>query len=417
MGAIDVQALLRFALFACLLLPWINSRATGPSSSVEPWLISAFCSALAYGLSRARMPSHGVNIALALLAAWTIARTGITPETIAVAGSCLMIAMTCALGAAGARDDALLRLIAYSWLAAALVSTAIALLQYFGINDALSPLISTTTAGEAFANLRQRNQFASLTVIGMATLFWLAPRHLPWRFAVAAIVFLAMGNAATTSRTGLAEMIVLAVLAFAWPGASRERRLLWAGGLAAYVVAAIALPALLELTSGATGHRLWERVASVDSCSSRRVLWSNVLHLIAQRPWIGWGWGELDYAHYFNLYEGARFCDILDNAHNLPLHLAVELGAPASLLFCAVVVVAVWRAKPWAESDPARQTAWTVLAVLALHSLLEYPLWYGPFEIAAGLALGLLVGGREASSSDAQSLPSLPSATSTWSMW
>ncbi|MBC7604857.1 MAG: O-antigen ligase C-terminal domain-containing protein [Ramlibacter sp.] len=408
----NASTLLRFSLFICLLLPWINSRATGPSSSVEPWLISALCTALAYGLWRPRMASHAVSASLALLAAWTIARTGIAPETLAVAGACLMIALTCALGAAGARDEALLRVIAFAWLAAALLSTVFALLQYFGAADAFAPLISTTTAGEAFANLRQRNQFASLTVIGMATLFWLAPRHLPWRFAFAAIVFLAFGNAATTSRTGLVEMCVLAVLAFAWPGASRERRVLWAGGLAAYVIAAVALPSLLDLVTGTSGNRLWERVASVDSCSSRRVLWSNVLHLIAQRPWIGWGWGELDYAHYYNIYDGARFCDILDNAHNLPLHLAVELGTPASLLFCAGTLFAAWRARPWAESDPARQMAWTVLAVLALHSMVEYPLWYGPFEMAAGLALGLLVARREEPLEEEDAVPAVPVATS-----
>jgi hypothetical protein len=34
--------------------------------------------------------------------------------------------------------------------------------------------------------------------------------------------------------------------------------------------------------------------------------------------------------------------------------------------------------------------AWTMVAVIALHSLLEYPLWYGPFQIAFGLAAGIL---------------------------
>jgi hypothetical protein len=185
-------------------------------------------------------------------------------------------------------------------------------------------------------------------------------------------------------------MIVLGLLAGAWPGPRRERAGLWLGGLLAYALAAVLLPAALEGITGAPGNRLWERVASVDACSSRTVLWANVLHLIAQRPWAGWGWGNLDYAHYMNLYDGARFCDILDNAHNLPLHLAVELGVPAALLACGGVVWAVARGKPWAEADPARQMAWAVLAVIAIHSMLEYPLWYGPFQIALGLCLGLL---------------------------
>jgi hypothetical protein len=34
--------------------------------------------------------------------------------------------------------------------------------------------------------------------------------------------------------------------------------------------------------------------------------------------------------------------------------------------------------------------AWGVLALIGLHSMLEYPLWYGPFQMAVGLCLWLL---------------------------
>jgi hypothetical protein len=49
-----------------------------------------------------------------------------------------------------------------------------------------------------------------------------------------------------------------------------------------------------------------------------------------------------------------------------------------------------WRARPWQEADPTRQLAWGVLAVIMLHSMLEYPLWYGPFQLSLALCLGLL---------------------------
>jgi hypothetical protein len=130
--------------------------------------------------------------------------------------------------------------------------------------------------------------------------------------------------------------------------------------------------------------------AGDEICTSRLTLWSNVLQLISEKPWLGWGWGELDYAHYMTFYPANRFCDILDNAHNLPLHLAVELGIPVAALVCVVLAWAFLRAKPWRESDPSRQMAWGVLAVILVHSMLEYPLWYGPFQMAVGLCLLLL---------------------------
>lgn len=64
---------------------------------------------------------------------------------------------------------------------------------------------------------------------------------------------------------------------------------------------------------------------------------------------------------------------------------------PVALLICAAGLLLVWRGQPWREEDGIRQMAWGILAVILLHSLLEYPLWYGPFQVAAGLCLWLLL--------------------------
>ena len=282
--------------------------------------------------------------------------------------------------------------IATGWLVAALISSVIALCQYFDLAHHFAPLMNVAPAGEAFANLRQRNQFASLSVIGMASLLWWTSRGLASGYALSAMALLAVANSASASRTGLLQMLMLTVFVVVWPGLDRGKRVgLCVVGAVAYLVASLLLPQLLEAFTGVTAPNVWGRLANGQDCNSRVVLWSNVLHLIAQKPWLGWGWGELDYAHYMTLYDGMRFCDILDNAHNLPLHLAVELGVPAA---AAVVGGFLWwgvRAQPWHEPDPLRQLAWSVLAVILLHNMLEYPLWYGPFQLALVLSLGLLL--------------------------
>jgi hypothetical protein len=375
---------------ACLALPWLNPFAQGPSSSVDPWLASAVLMCVAFAVGRAVLPGATLLLSLFGLAGWAMVRTGIWAETVALAGACVLIAMAAGFAGAAGADTQRVRVIAAAWLAAAALSTLIALTQYFGVSEVFSPWFNIAAAGDAFANLRQRNQFASLTMIGMASVFWL--RSAGWgRWPVLlAVCGLSIGNAATTSRTGLAELLLFGVVTASWPGERRERALLWGTGLFAYIIASLALPALLDFATGVAGNRLWDRVVGSDGCSSRRVLWSNVLHLIAQKPWLGWGWGELDFAHYSTLYAQPRFCDILDNAHNLPLHLAVELGVPAALLLCIGVLIALVRARPLQEANPTRQMAWAVVLVLAVHSLLEYPLWYGPFQIAFGLCVGLL---------------------------
>jgi hypothetical protein len=291
-------------------------------------------------------------------------------------------------------------------LGAALVSALLGLLQFFGLTAGLDPWVNSTSVGEAFANLRQRNQFATLTSIGLMALLWQAAQWRPdstgaepnsatlrvqWPLWLPGAALLAMGNAVSGSRTGLLQWcLVLALLAM-WRKELHWRTLtVGVVSVAFYFVAIRAMPWLLEETTGVRAAGLLGRFNEETGCSSRRVLWANVLHLIAQKPWLGWGWGELDYAHFVTLYPGERFCDILDNAHNLPLHLAVELGVPFSTVICTAGLWLVWRAKPWRETDPTRQMSWAVLAVIGLHSLLEYPLWYAPFQMAAGLCLWLL---------------------------
>ena len=372
------------AAFLFITLPWLNPFSPGPTAQVAPLLFAWVCAA-------------GVLLALAF-------------DT--QRGENLRMVKAVALG----------------WVAAAAVSAFVGLLQYMGASAAFGPWVNATEPGQAFGNLRQRNQFATLLNIGLLAVLWLAAQRvawlpangspgeplwppgnqgartderrllwsLPWAFPLllnmAALV--SAGNAASSSRTGLLQLALISVLTWWWQRGRTDRArqqvlALLGVALAAYAAATVALPLLAGLNP--LGSGAWARLRAGDvACSSRLTLWGNVLDLIAQKPWGGWGWGELDYAHFITLYAGPRFCDILDNAHNLPLHLAVELGLPAALLLCAGALWLVWRGQPWRERHPARQLAWGVLAVIGLHSLLEYPLWYGPFQMAAALSVWLL---------------------------
>ncbi|WP_353235562.1 Wzy polymerase domain-containing protein [Diaphorobacter ruginosibacter] len=294
-------------------------------------------------------------------------------------------------------------------LAGALASV-VGLIQFFLGDVGMSPWIYPSALGQAIGNLRQRNQQATLILMSaLALLLWLpallAPqeherRHryeglrsaavvlLPWVLAL-----LAMGSGATASRTGAVEWVALVLLLWLWRASVGKLALaMGVAGLLAYLLAAWALPELLLRWTGVQMDGLFMRVADTSHrCTSRLTLWSNMLYLIELKPWLGWGWGELDYAHYSTIFPGERFCLLLDNAHNLPLHLAVELGVPVAIGFCALVAWATWRGKPWRETEPARQLAWGVLAFIGMHSMLEFPLWYGPFQLAVVLAVTILL--------------------------
>jgi hypothetical protein len=106
------------------------------------------------------------------------------------------------------------RVLAASWLLAALLSTGLALLQYTGNAPQWAPWVSQSAAGNVYANLRQRNHFASLISLGLVALIWLAARtgrpEAPpsWAWVLAA-AWLGLGNGLSSSRTGLLELVLL----------------------------------------------------------------------------------------------------------------------------------------------------------------------------------------------------------------
>ena len=120
------------ALFFLAALPWLNPFASGPSPAVVPLLFSWVC-------------------VIGWYSAYSLTRPRFAAESIA--GS-----------------------IAMAWLVAGILSAAMGLAQYLGVAAKLMPWVSQAELGQAFANLRQRNQFATLTNIALAGLLWLAVR-------------------------------------------------------------------------------------------------------------------------------------------------------------------------------------------------------------------------------------------------
>ena len=348
---------------ALIVLPWVNPFAQRPSSMVQPMLVSGACAALLL-----------VLVALSRMSRQTLWRAA-----------------------------------CWAWVLAAAVNAGFALLQYFDLAAPLDPWVNLPPTGQVFGNVRQRNLFATLCVMGLAALAWgvtgwravpnqgaseVRPLWLSRVGAAAAAMLLGAGLALSCSRTGLLELVLLWLMLGVWrrlQAPSEAPAATWqvlAWGTATYVLAAWLLP-LLTGQEGSSFSRWGDSTGS-----GRRVIWANVWQLVLQKPWLGWGWGELGYAHFITLFEGPRFGEILDNAHNLPLHLAVTLGLPLAALVMALLAAAVYRAQPWRAPDAAQQLAWVVLAVISLHSLLEYPLWHGTFQTAAVLCVWYLYGCR-----------------------
>jgi O-antigen ligase len=412
----SVQAWQLFATWVCVAALLLAIPPGAPARVVWAWL--------AAGMAAIVVSSSFFSFSHAAAAASWL------PAVVVLAA---MAAAAC-VGAGMARGGpSVSAALAVGILVAGLVSAVLGLLQYYGLAEPLVPWTTTPALGQAYGNLRQRNQFATLISMALVAALWIhatQPSVRMRRWLMAAALLLLVAAAASTSRTGLVQLLSIVGVAalIAW----RERRgvaesaagsvrfslpplSLLLAMIPVYFAIAWLLP---QLAAGEVEGMMRRLQEGAPGDHTRVILWRNVLTLIGQHPLAGWGWGELSFAHYSTLYEGPRFPEILDNAHNLPLHLAAELGIPVSVLICGGFAWLVLAARPWQERDPARLMAWGLLGAIVLHSLLEYPLWYGPFQLAFGLCLGMLWPGRRNASSPSPSdvkgkwaeMPVLPSA-------
>jgi O-antigen ligase len=254
--------------------------------------------------------------------------------------------------------------------------------------------------GRAVGNLRQPNHLSSL-------LLWSAVAVVPLlqagrlRRAVATGLFALMilGLVLSGSRTGMVGVLVLTLWGLLDRRLGREARAmlmsspLWFG---LFWVLMGLWARETQSTFGAAAH-----VLGAELSSSRFAIWTNTLSLIAQHPWAGVGFGEFNFAWSLTPFPN-RPVAFFDHTHNLPLQLAVELGLPLATLVLGLLGWALWQA--WRRSSAAEgasgvalRSAFVMVLMMALHSQLEYPLWYSYFLLPTAWAWGFCLGAGPAS--------------------
>lgn len=397
----DVAALVGAGAWMALVAD--RSAARGRTSVAEPGLRALFA-------------------LLALLAAAALAGAlwGGSPPRLVVRQAAVLVAAALAL-AAGARlmqvgasgrlaHLPLIRVLLWAILCAGLLNAALAVAQYVVPGWGW---VSLNDNGRAVGHLRQPNHLATQLLWGLVALAALRElTRLHGAVCLAAGALLIVALAMSGSRTGALACLLPAVWGLA------DRRL--AGGtrvalavtplalaLCWWGVAAFPPELAVPPTSALPGQRLGLQ-------TSRWGLWQQSLRLIEQNPWLGVGWGQFGFA--WTLTPMAPIArspnETFTHAHNLLLQWAVELGLPLAVVATALLAVAMGRAfvlAGRAEGPEAavRSAAVAMLAVLLLHSLLEYPLWHAHFLLPAAVLAGLALG-RGATSAAASRRRRLP---------
>ena len=145
--------------------------------------------------------------------------------------------------------------------------------------------------------------------------------------------------------------------------------------------------------AGSGGHAvdsLQPPVTNENSGGSIRLqIWREAWLIFTQFPLLGAGFGQFSWQH-FQLGPVLRNTSVtnLEHGHNLVLQVAAEMGLTGLLILLGTLALWFWQARA-APRTIFHWWGYSLLAVLAIHSMLEYPLWYTYFLGLAALALGI----------------------------
>ncbi|WP_084267096.1 PglL family O-oligosaccharyltransferase [Azohydromonas lata] len=337
-------------------------------------------------------------LALALLAAGVLwsAAVALPASLAASALGLLLAALLLAWSAAALEPQArrqALQAFCLGWVVVGVLSSLIALVQVFAPAWADGVLVARSGfPGRAVGNLRQPNHLSSLLLWSVVALVPLREAgRLATRAALPLGALFVVAIELSGSRTGSVGVLLLALWGVVDKRLSRDSRLLLVGAPLLYAGWALVLKLLQTDALGAA-----TRLGESDPSSSRFGIWSNTLTLIAQQPWSGVGFGQFNFAWTLTPFPG-RPVAFFDHTHNLALQFAVELGVPLALLVLALMSLALWQA--WRRSlcvagaeGAALRAGFVMVLLMALHSQLEYPLWYAYFLLPTAWMWGACLG-------------------------
>ncbi len=269
------------------------------------------------------------------------------------------------------------------------------ILQYYRLHTFLDTLVAVKVSGAVYGNVAQPNHYANYIMLGLISLGLLRLRlrlHM-WLVALLAAPLLFV-LVLSGSRSSWLYLLFMIAMSFLWrrrdnmylPLLRYSLLLLLGFGLMHLVVM---IPWLAGPPDAVTAV---ERLTSQAGGRSIRLhLWHEAWLIFTQNPWLGAGFGQFGWQH-FMLGPSLRntiIQGIYNNAHNMVMQIAAEMGVAG--LFILFGTLALWLRQAYSASRSFYHWwGYGLLAVLGIHSLVEYPLWYAYFIGVAALTLGML---------------------------
>ncbi len=290
--------------------------------------------------------------------------------------------------------------LAFALLVAGMLNAVFGLLQRFLDVTALPAAISAMQGSTIFGNVNQANLFANLLSLAFASLIYLVGRgRLSTFFSGAACFLMLFGISLSGSRSAWVYLAWFLILSVIWLRSSRESQVKC---LVPWSVGAILISGCVEIFVNQSG--LFGGVnGSVTTISSRLVsytdpampsirglMWSQAWQMFVNEPLLGVGFGEYawNYFLHIELFADSVFPGQSRHAHSIVLQLLAETGLLGTACVAMAVGIWAWRSRR-VEFKLAEWWLFALVGVEAIHSMVEFPLWYAHFLGPAAVLMGL----------------------------
>lgn len=292
------------------------------------------------------------------------------------------------------------RRVAWALVVAALANLILQVLQAARMDVDWAPFVVrlfNQSICRIYGNVGQANHANTLAWLGLAgAVYLIASKSIGKRAGAVIIGPLMVSSALTGSRMAwlfLAAFISALSVPYIWPGFDRRSRMaLGVTLIVGLALATWAMPTILANVSHSCTSVVDRFTDSSEAGNViRPLLWKQAVDVWQMNPWLGAGAGGFIGAVYqADIGEGQQPLDAW--VHNTALQLLAEFGLVAVVLLAAIALhwlLMILRNRRCL--GPEDSFCLSVLAVLSLHSLLEFPLWYAHFLVLAALCLGLLL--------------------------
>ncbi len=307
------------------------------------------------------------------------------------------------------------------WLAAMLVlggllNAGAAALQFYFDDPRFSLVVASlgATKGGAYGNFGQNNHFADyLTLALISALYLHIKGRLAWpTTAACAAIFLYALSLSGSRATGLYLLAALTLSLWyrAAADAPRLRRaalamavLMALFGLVQYAMsryglairpwpagAAYAPVTPIDRFSRELAHGLLPQTGE-SALGIRIYMWNQAWLMFLRAPLLGVGFGQYAGVFFEQAAELSRYHipNYDRNAHNALMQLLAETGLVGTGLVCAGLGAWLWGLRRRLALDAESWWMLCLLAVLFIHSMVEYPLWHANFLGVAAILLGI----------------------------